>query len=298
MLCCSHSASYDLRLRKRQRLHEESTHNETIKIKEVEFKESKDEEDEGFIVSDPNKKRTFKCKQCHKTTSRKSEMKTHIAYHKKKNKKKIEEKQKYHYEVNVNCKECGEHFQDDDRHREHLKRHFNDDPDREWRRCNENGCDSTISYETTHFMFHLCSEHGYDKQYRCTRGQCPYRAATLSEMKKHSRVNKHFPTGYTVDGESVDLEKDCYTVSAECKLCGTGQTFHDFKSYQKHVSIHTMKVCECGEKKSARDFLEHLSAKHQWAKPFKCTQCSRSASSRKRMVTHWQKKHGLNIKTR
>lgn len=77
------------------------------------------------------------------------------------------------YTVDVNCKECGLHFDDFDNYREHLKQHFEKDPEREWRMCldlepSDTDCDLKRKWKSDQsFIAHLCAFHGYDRLFWC-----------------------------------------------------------------------------------------------------------------------------------
>ena len=62
------------------------------------------------------------------------------------------------YKEMADCTLCGQHFDDFDCYKAHLKQHFVEDPKRTWGRCNEKGCDS--SKRIACFMSHLCVNHG------------------------------------------------------------------------------------------------------------------------------------------
>merc|ERR1712157_248404 len=89
------------------------------------------------------------------------------------------------YSVSAVCKLCGQHFDDFDHYCKHLRQHFEDDPDREWRVCNEDDCRNNKSSCDTNFMYHLSAKHGYDKAFQCDR--CSKEFALVYDVMKHSK---------------------------------------------------------------------------------------------------------------
>ena len=91
-----------------------------------------------------------------------------------------------HYMESADCKLCGKHFDSYISYREHLKRHFEEDPNKKWKRCHEVGCDPKRTVDLAHF----CASHQYDYPYHCLMKMddgktCPFSAATHFNMRKH-----------------------------------------------------------------------------------------------------------------
>jgi len=101
------------------------------------------------------------------------------------------------YAVSVNCKECGEHFDDFDRYRSHLKAHFERNPHWKWRYCpdvgdtaNNDPCDLQKFWNSDiMFIAHLTSMHGYQRPFQCTLikdgAKCTYSCATKYGVRNH-----------------------------------------------------------------------------------------------------------------
>ena len=68
-----------------------------------------------------------------------------------------------YFNVSADCKLCGDHFDEYSGYKAHLKRHFDEDPDKEWMYCLE--CDP--GKERRDPMAHICRYHDYDDPYRC-----------------------------------------------------------------------------------------------------------------------------------
>ena len=94
------------------------------------------------------------------------------------------------YVVSVDCKICGEHFEDRKMYYDHLQGHFDSDPSKTWRECD---CGRKWK-ESRSFMLHLCGSHGYPRLFQCiltcNGTPCDFSASARSGMTKHLQ-NKH-----------------------------------------------------------------------------------------------------------
>ena len=91
---------------------------------------------------------------------------------------------KDYYVVSVDCKLCGEHFEDSKLYYDHLKDHFDSDPSKTWREC-----DCGRKWKDARFVPHLCGSHGYPHIFQCNRTRdgspCDFTSSTKSNMKQH-----------------------------------------------------------------------------------------------------------------
>lgn len=103
------------------------------------------------------------------------------------------------FTFSIDCKECGDHFDDINEYQNHLEQHFDDDPEREWRICKEDGCDSTKKWRHSRdFIRHLSGKHEYGRPYRCicakNGNQCTVTATQKSHIKEHiERIHQKDP---------------------------------------------------------------------------------------------------------
>ena len=186
------------------------------------------------------------------------------------------------YIVKIDCIECGEHFDDFGVFENHLKRHWDGDPNREWGICKE--CNNK-KWHSLHFVLHLCAKHNYGRPFQCIKmrygRECTYTAVEKSRMKDHIKRIHSKETRKQETEEEMEDQK--YVVDVNCNYRGCGEHFDDYHGYTDHVKRHykldpneTWMRCNEGKcdgtkKWQTNDFMSHLCT-HGYPQPFECTQ--------------------------
>ena len=236
-----------------------------------------------------------------------------------------------YYTVSVDCKICGQHFDDRKLYFSHLKDHYANDPSKKWRECN---CGRKWSCSRD-FVQHLCGSHGYPHIFRCNQTKdgyaCNSTSSSEGNMKQHLRTVHGIGSGGAkasntesteneqdeneINSVSIDSGKrsssinweDYYVVSVDCKICG--EHFDDRQLYYDHLKDHydsdpskTWRQCDCGRKwKDCRTFGTHLCGSHGYPHIFQCNQskdgspCDFTSSNESNMKQHLRTVHAVGI---
>eukprot|EP01084_Bolivina_argentea_P251541 421904_1 len=210
------------------------------------------------------------------------------------------------YHTSVKCHVCHQHFIQYDGYEKHLQKHYIDNSNKTWMKCDFCKNDKKSFKNSKAFIGHI-STHTNDKPFKCDFLHCGKSYGLECSLKQHWK--KHFPKqdvtsqSYKSITEQITTMgknyKCCYHVSVCCYICN--QHFVQCSKYTEHLEKHYndnsnkiwLKCDKCQDNKiwkTADLFIGHIST-HTNDKPFKCdfSQCGSSYGSKNTLKQHYLK---------
>eukprot|EP01084_Bolivina_argentea_P262830 444636_1 len=151
--------------------------------------------DIGFIyhIATHTNDFAFKCdvEKCNAIKGTQSDIKKHwnLKHNQKKTESELQNKQNYY--VSVDCYVCHKHFYDFKTYKDHIKKHYYEDPHKEWLEC-DFGCKDPSNVSKVHkssgtsaFICHI-AYHTRDYPFKCIK--CDHAVGTRTNFRQHWNV--------------------------------------------------------------------------------------------------------------
>eukprot|EP01084_Bolivina_argentea_P215998 366877_1 len=120
------------------------------------------------------------------------------------------------YHVSVHCYICKEYFVEYSKYDKHLQKHYNDDPNKTWLKCDFRCCKNRKPfYSSSSFIGHI-STHTNDKPFKCDFPNCGASNGSQCNLRNHWRnIHMHFSKG---KNESNNFKRNNQKLKLKLKI--------------------------------------------------------------------------------
>eukprot|EP01084_Bolivina_argentea_P292551 502972_1 len=90
----------------------------------------------------------------------------------------------FQYHICVHCHVCKQHFVEYNQYMSHVRKHYTDDPNKNWLQCNL-GCKNENLFSNSHVFVGHIARHTNDKPFKCDFPKCTSSFGYKERLKEH-----------------------------------------------------------------------------------------------------------------